>query len=144
MSKLSPQAREFVEAFVDVRSYKVAGAAAGMTGTQAWNLAQTEPVQEAILELARKTMRTGIVASTKLLTETVEDEAVARKDRLKAALAILDRGGLPAVSRMEGGGVVVPLADAALVGFAGALLERLARPRERVIEAAQAEGITEI
>ena len=141
MAALAPKDREFVEAFVDLRSYKVAGAAFGMSGVDAWELAHTPKVQAAILEVARKTMRAGTASATKLLLETVEDTGASLKDRLKAALAVLDRGGIPAVSERRLEVDASPLADAALVGFAGALLERMARrpeldaARERVIEA---------
>lgn len=131
--ELTAQERTFVEIFLGLRDYKVAGAACGLSGVEAWNLAHTPKMQVAILEAARKTMRAGTAAATKLLLETVEDEGVDRKDRLKAALAVLDRGGIPAVSRTEVQPTAGTLADAALVGFAGALLARFARVPERVV-----------
>ena len=139
--ELNAQERTFVEIFLGLRDYKVAGAACGLSGTEAWNLAHTPKMQAAILDAARKTMRAGTAAATRLLLETVEDEGIERKDRLKAALAVLDRGGIPAVSRTEVQPTAGTMADAALVGFAGALLARFARAPERVVNPADITDI---
>lgn len=101
LAALTGRQRQFVEAFADVRSYKVAGAAAGMTGMQAYEFAHSAGGQAAILEVVRKGMRVGTAAATKLLIDTIEDEKVDRKDRLKAALAVLDRGGVPSVTEQK-------------------------------------------
>ena len=96
MAALGERERAFVEAFVDLKSYRLAGAQTGMSGTEAWRMGQRAPVQAAVLEVARRGMRAGTLAATKLLLETIEDEEAPMKERLKAALAVLDRGGVPA------------------------------------------------
>lgn len=101
MAALTASQRQFVEAFADARSYKLAGAAAGMTGMQAWEFAQSAAGQAAILEVVRKGMRVATAAATQLLVDTIDDKKVSMQHRLKAALAVLDRGGVPAVTEQK-------------------------------------------
>lgn len=96
MSALGERERAFVLAFVDVRNYRVAGAGVGMSGMEAWRLAQRADVGAAILEVARAEVKATSAAAVRLVREVIEDPKAETKDRLKAAAMALDRGGLPA------------------------------------------------
>lgn len=65
---------------------------------QAYRVAHHPAVQEAILEEGRKLMRAEGAKSIRTLVEIRDDEQVDAKDRMKAAIELLNRSGFHAVS----------------------------------------------
>lgn len=107
MRELSERHRAFVMACVAQGAkvnYTLAATRAGYQGqsgamkVQAHRLAHDERIQAAILEEAKRSMGAATLMATALLVEIVADTNADRKDRIKAAGMILDRGGIPAAS----------------------------------------------
>ena len=107
MLAINPQQREFVFALMGqglTLNYTEAARSAGYATTEGsqrdagYRLAHDEKVLAAIHEEAYKRLRAGTLAATALLTEFVAAEAVDPAVRLKAATALMDRGGLHARS----------------------------------------------
>lgn len=108
MRALNERQRAFVIAMLDLgcasnhtRAAEIAGystASRDALTVTAHRLAHDSRVQEALLEEARKRLTAGTLQATALLVETIGDVTAERKDRLKAAQMLLDRGGLHALT----------------------------------------------
>lgn len=105
MQALTPKMRAFVQAMLDLgmtnhtRCAMIAGYSAASEGAlrvAGHRLAHDERVQAAIQEEAGRRMKSGAIMATNVLQTIAETQG--HKDQLKAALAILDRSGLHAVS----------------------------------------------
>lgn len=88
--------------------------------------------QEALRHYAEKMVLESVGIADAATVETV-GVAKLRGDRRMQVAGKLDRDRWGERTRVDGGAVL--LVDAGLIGFAGALLDRLAAPKERVIEA---------
>lgn len=105
MQALNPRQRAFVQAMLDLgmvnhtRCAMLAGYSTenpdGLRVT-AHRLAHDERVQAAIHEEAGRRLRSGAIMAVSVLQNIAETPG--HKDQLKAALAVLDRSGLHAVS----------------------------------------------
>ena len=116
MKRLNDRQRLFVLACLELgceTNHTKAAAIAGYSGNPdtmkvtAHRLAHDEKVQAALLEEAKRRVQAGTMGATALLVQTVGDETIDRKVRLKAAVEVLDRGGLHAVREVrapDGGG----------------------------------------
>lgn len=74
---------------------------AGTLRVQAHRLAHDPRVQAALLEESRKKLQTYTGPAVALLGKMIGDETIEPKDRIKAATAILDRGGLGIVQTIN-------------------------------------------
>lgn len=100
MRAILPKQRAFVLALLDIGGQdnsKAAGLAGyggtpGSTRVQAHRLAHDPAILEAIKEEANKRLHSGAILGASVLLEIAKDPL--HKDRLKAANALLDRGGL--------------------------------------------------
>lgn len=105
MSALSPRMQQFVLALIQTgcsqaKAAELAGYQGGPKTWKAmgWRLAHDSRVQAAIHEEAAKLIRSSSVMAIGVIQDIAKDPTVDAKDRLKAALAILDRSGLHAHS----------------------------------------------
>ena len=101
MRALTPQRRAFVIGKVHSGLTDLAAArAAGFRDPNryAWHVAHNEGVQDAILEEGRKLMRSHGPKSILTLVEIRDNTELNAKDRLKAAIELLNRSGFHAVS----------------------------------------------
>ncbi|HEX3920064.1 MAG TPA: hypothetical protein VHW60_22225 [Caulobacteraceae bacterium] len=105
MNALAPRMRQFVLAKLQTGCSNAAAAQlAGYAGNadvlkaQGWKLAHDDRVQAAMLEEARKYIRDSSVMAIDIIIEIARNPEVDPKDRLKAAVELLNRGGLNAVS----------------------------------------------
>jgi len=106
MFALSPPKRAFVFAKVhfgcsNAEAARHAGYSKNHPGNAkvtAYQLAHSEEVQAAIIEESRKVMAAEGPRSIRTLVEIREDKKAEAKDRIKASLELLNRGGLNAVS----------------------------------------------
>jgi len=106
MAALSPAQRAFVVAKVHFGcSNAEAARRAGYSKTKpgdakvtAYRLAHTDQIQAAITEECRKVISSEGPRSIKTLVDIRDDKAKEAKDRIKAAIELLNRGGLNAVS----------------------------------------------
>ena len=103
MRALSPMMRQFVLALLQTgctqaKAAELAGYKGGPNTWKAmgWKLAHDSRVQAALHEEAQKLIRTTAVMAIGVVTEIAQDRAVNPKDRLKAALELLNRSGLHA------------------------------------------------
>lgn len=104
MAELAPRAQKFVRMLLQTGSnnHTLAAKMAGYTGSDetirvtAHRLAHDKRVLAAIKEEGEKRMHTGIILATSVLMEIAADPLA--KDRLKAAVEILNRTGLHAKS----------------------------------------------
>lgn len=101
MRKITPQQRAFVVAFVETggrnatAAARAAGYAPGNPEAQrvtAYRLTHDEKVLDAIREQANKQIQSSILIGTQALVEIAQE--VSHKDRLKAAVELVNRGGL--------------------------------------------------
>lgn len=106
MRALTARQKIFVIAVLDlgIKENLKAARVAGYEGTDNtvkvtghW-LAHNPRVVAALKEGARTRFEMGTVAAARLVLDTVDDETIERKDRLKAAAMVLDRGGMPATT----------------------------------------------
>lgn len=106
MLALSPAQRAFVYALVHfgcnaaeaARKSGYSNVKKGVAKVTAYRLVHTPAIVAAIQEEARKVMATEGPRSIKTLIELRDDKKGEAKDRLKAAVELLNRGGLNAVS----------------------------------------------
>ena len=103
MEALPPRMRQFVMAIIqtgctNAKAADLAGYQGGPDTWKAmgWRLAHDSRVQAAIQEEAAKLIRTSAVMAIGVVQDIARNPNVDPKDRLKAALAILDRSGLHA------------------------------------------------
>jgi hypothetical protein len=100
MSALNPQRRLFVIAKVHLGlNDQRAGKFAGYTAiTTAWRVAHSEDVQLAIEEEGKKLLRSQGAASIRTVVEIRDDKRLDARDRLKAAIELMNRAGFHAIS----------------------------------------------
>ncbi len=106
MLSLSPAQRAFVVAKVhfgckNAEAARRAGYSKNKPGdakVTAYRLAHSDEVQAAIIEESRKVISSEGPRSIRTLVEIRDDRAKEPKDRIKAAIELLNRGGLNAVS----------------------------------------------
>ena len=106
MAALSPAQRAFVVAKVhfgcsNAEAARRAGyskAKPGDAKVTAYRLAHTDEIQAAIIEESRKVISSEGPRSIKTLVDIRDDKTKEAKDRIKAAIELLNRGGLNAVS----------------------------------------------
>lgn len=104
MQALTKRQRAFVQAMLDtgMTNHTRCAMMAGYTGTDGTlrvaghRLAHDERIQSAIQEEAKKRMQSGVIMAVGVLQNIAETPG--HKDQLKAAMAIMDRSGLHAVS----------------------------------------------
>lgn len=104
MQKLTPMQRAFVRAFLDNggRNQTQAALDAGYSNASegakvvGHHLAHNPKIQEAMLEVSKQRIRTSGVAAVSYLAECVTNDGLPPRDRMKAALALMDRQGLHA------------------------------------------------
>lgn len=105
MEALSPMMRQFVLALIQTgcsqaKAAELAGYQGGANTWKAmgWRLAHDARVQAAIHEEAQKLIRSTAIMAIGVITGIAKDPKVDAKDRLKAALELLNRSGLSAVT----------------------------------------------
>ncbi len=110
MAALPPRMQRFVLACLSVgekmnhtKAAEMAGYEAGKAGSsqlkvQGHRLAHDIRVREALLEMAGSHFQASTLMAAMYLTKTVADSSVDHGIRVKAAIGILDRGGLHAKS----------------------------------------------
>lgn len=103
MEALPPRQRQFVFALIQTgctqsKAAELAGYAGGPNTWKAmgWRLAHDSRVQAAIHEEAQKLIRSTSVMAINVITEIASNPKVEAKDRLKAAVELLNRSGLHA------------------------------------------------
>jgi|WetSurMetagenome_2_1015567.scaffolds.fasta_scaffold94644_2 hypothetical protein len=103
MSALTPKQQQFVLALLQTgcsqaKAAQLAGYAGNSDTLKAtgWRLAHDAHVQAALHEEAHKLIRTTAPMAIGVITEIAQDPSVEPKDRLKAALELLNRSGLHA------------------------------------------------
>ncbi len=101
MTELSPMMRQFVLAILQTGcSQAKAAELAGYTGNAAtlkatgWRLAHDDRVQAAIQEEARKLIRDTAGMAIGVIADIAQDRTLPPRDRLKAAVELLNRSGL--------------------------------------------------
>jgi hypothetical protein len=102
MRKLTPRARAFVMAMVELggRDFAAAAAQAGYTGTthvrqaMASRLAADPRVQEALVEEAKALARSSSLLATAEMVKMLNDVRVSAKDRLTAMTRIISLAGM--------------------------------------------------
>lgn len=106
MKALTERQQKFVIALLDNggRNLSRAAADAGYSvtgnsaGTAGYNLAHHPKVQEALLEVSKARLRTYGLQASSFLAECIDNDGLSAKDRMRAALAIMDRTGLNAMT----------------------------------------------
>lgn len=105
MKSLSPIQRAFVIAYIQTgkrrEAYRLAGyscSSLNAVDVNCHRLMHDERVQAALVEEGRKHIKASAVLAMNYLTELVTNVEADHKDRSKAAIAILDRGGLHALT----------------------------------------------
>jgi phage terminase small subunit len=109
MLALSERRRAFVIKYLEMGVKANATEAARLAGyvddptakVSAHRLLHDERVIAAIQEEARKRLQAGTLVATAYVLEVITDEKADPKDRLKASLALMDRGGLPGQSEHQ-------------------------------------------
>lgn len=110
MKKLTEREQVFVMAVMNQglkKNYTKAARLAGYEGTEnylkflAFKLAHSTSISAAIVEQTRSQARVATSAAMAYLEGTLKNPRIKAADKIKAATAILDRGGLHALSEVK-------------------------------------------
>lgn len=106
----SDKMRHFVVAYCETGGTNAARAAiaAGYSvnnvdaaKVSAHRLLHDERIQAALREEGSRRLGAGVIAATSVLVETIQNESVGTKDRLRAVEMLLNRTGLPASTEVK-------------------------------------------
>lgn len=146
LKALNDRQRAFVVALVSGASQGKAAQAAGYNGTEevlrvtGHRLAHDEKVQAAIVEETRKKFRFAAVAAADYLVAALTDAGVKDQDKIKAATAILDRGGLHVLTEHR----VTLAADESLGDQVSRVVEVLGRDVARSLLGRMVDDVTDV
>lgn len=112
MSACNEMQRAFVNAFLNTggRNATAAAAEAGYCKDSknpdslkvvAYQVVHNPKIQAALLEVSKQRMRGAGVIAVSYLQEVLQDDTASTKDRMRAAVAVMDRTGMHAVMAQE-------------------------------------------